>query len=544
VLVNNVTLVFLPTRAPAGEAVTAPNQQIYIDIVPIPIFVAPSRMIRLQSNAQGRIVGFPPGASAVNLDDSRDYHVVVSPTALPVPPTVAQGTTVRVSGGRLAVPPHIAIKLVQATGGAAASLACALKIGATSTNVSTTAAGWIMSNNKSAGEVMVRCDTRLLKTAAAATPAVTLAIAPTAPVRGSSATITATAPAGTAGFKVTEWKYDISHTNPATTTALTASVTRPATESPTTFDQNWQGDLCASGTVRMKFVTGAVVRASGDASVNATLTALDPVEVTLAVTVDPRTGPTWVTGLTEKPVGALVRPINSFHDTGQHEWTSGAWAVSAPRTPATGPNRGCQFLTSASVSFTSEPKINTLLSDAASAFSLAQDKAYLTSPTPVRVIPSHLYTKGAGGAITETSPGAVGAHFGITGSYMMSAHCIDQPTLLAGTRRHESEDPPPPAKSHKGNCLKALRALEPVKFAEALVKLPGGAALNFGQLFQDRLNLVAGVAATHDIVDEAQTRTDHAIRLIAGQAILGVNLNSSGALVGPAWNPTTNSELR
>ena len=536
-VVNNVRLALLPAGAPSNEAISAPSQQVYIDLTA-------GTMTRVQSNAAGTIVGVPPAPSAVSLDDSRDYHVVVSPTALPVAPTAAQGATVRVSGGRLAVPPHIAVKITRSAG-AAANLACVLKIGGVETNTSTSAAGWIMSNNRSAGEVMVRSNTALLKTAAATTPAVTLAIAPTSPVRGSSATITATPPAGTAGFKITEWKYDISHTNPATTTALTATVTRPATESPATFDQNWQGDLCASGTVRMKFGTGAVVRAAGDASINVTLTALDPVEVTLQVTVAARTGASWVSGLTEDPVGDLVSPINSFQDTGRHSWTPSAAAVSTPpQTPATGPNRGCQFLTSATVMFTSTPRINTLLSNAASAFSLAQDKAYLMSPAPVRVIPSNLYTKGAGGAITETPPGAVGAHFSITGQYMMSPHMIDQPTLLAGTRRHESEDPPPAAKSHKGNCLRARRALDPVKFAEALVKLPGGAALNFGQLFQNRIALVISAAATHDIVDEAQTEANNALRFVAGQTIIGVNSNSSGNLVAPVWNPTANQMLQ
>jgi hypothetical protein len=539
-VVNNVRLALLPAGAPANEAISAPSQQVYIDLTA-------GTMTRVQSNAAGIIVGVPPAPSAVSLDDSRDYHVMVSPTALPTAPSAASGATVRVSGGRLAVPPRIAIKITRSAGGAAASLACVLKIGGVDTNITTTAAGWIMSNNISAGEVMVRCNTALLKPAAAANPAATLAIAPNSPVtRGTNATITVTPPAGAAGFKVTEWKYDISHTNPgpaATARAATATVTRPATESAGTFDQNWQGVICASGTVKTKFVVGAVVRASGDAAVSATLQAVDPVEVTLAVNVTARTGAAWTTTLTEKPVEDLVRPINSFQDTGQHDWDLTSPPLPNATSVADGPNRGCQFLASAAATFTSTPRINKLLSDPTSTFSQAQDKARLTAPAPLRVIPRNLYTVGAGGAITETPPGSIATHFSIQSQFNFTPHMIDQPRLLAGTRRHEFEDPLPGQKSHKGNCLKALRALEPVQFAEALVKVPN-AQLNFSQLFHARLNMVANVAATHDIVDEAQTRTDHQVRFTTGQAILGVNVDSNGNLIAPVWNPTTNQMLR
>ena len=193
------------------------------------------------------------------------------------------------------------------------------------------------------------------------------------------------------------------------------------------------------------------------------------------------------------------------------------------------------------MAFTSSPEINAALGNAASAFSQAQDKAYLTSPPPVRVIPRNLYTVGAGGAITETPANSIATHFGITGNYMFFPHCIDQPRLLSGTRRHEFEDPPLLAKSRKGNCLKALRALDPVKFAEALVNLPGG-SLNLARSFQTRVTLVSSVAATHSVVDEAQTRASNTLSFTA-DTILGVNSDNSGALIGPAWNPSTNSQL-
>ncbi len=535
-LVANVQLVFLPAGAPAAEAIPARNQQVYIDLTP-------GTMTLIQSNAQGRLVGVPAAAAALRLDSARNYQVVVAPAPLSPAPAASQGATVRLSGAVLAVAPNIAIKIDRSAGGAAANLACILKIGAINANISTTAAGWIISNDSSAGEAMIRCDRFLLQTAGAATPAATLAISPAAPARGDVATITLNAPAGTAGLKATQWNYDISHTNPGAASPSTATVMRPAAEAPATFDQNWQGELCASGAARTRFVTGAIVRASGATRVNAALVARDPVEIALTVTVAPRAGAPWVSNLVEKPVGKFTRPINSFHDTGHHNWDAAVPAPPATRAPATGPNRGCNFVTGATATFTSTPEINDALTDPASTFSQAQDKAYLTSPAPVRVIPHSLYTAGAGGQITQTPANSIPNHFGITGNYFFFPHCIDQTRLLAGTRRHEFEDPLPNARSHKGNCLRALRALEPVKFAEALVGVPG-VTLNFRALFSARVHLVAGVAATHDIVDERQTRSDNAVRFVAGATILGVNVDNSGAPIGPAWNPLTNSPLR
>ncbi|MEM9224039.1 MAG: hypothetical protein AAGB11_16785 [Pseudomonadota bacterium] len=533
-IVNNVTLVFLPSGAPAGEATTAPNQQIYLDLTP-------GTMTRVQSNAQGRIVGVSPPGSQIGLDDSRTYQVVVSPSAITPPPSASQGVATRVVGGRLSVAPKIAVK-INRSAGSNANLACVLQIGGTSTNLSTTASGLLISNDPTPGEVLVRCDTLLLRTAGGTNPSVTLSTTPQTPVRGSSATIEPNVPPATKGFKVTKWEYDISHTNPGNGSAQTANVVRPGNEDASNFDRHWRGEFCASGTARMHFVAGAVVRAAGNGAVNVTLNAVDPVEVTLDVSVDARTGNSWTTTLHENPVGSISTAISHFHDVGVHEWTPGNWTASAPHRVTSGPNRGCRFLTRASTSFTSTPKINANLTNTGSAFSQAQDKAYLTSPGPVRVIPRNLYSVGAGGTITETPAGSVGAHFNISGSYTMSPHCIDQPTLLSGTRRHEFEDPAPDEKSHKGNCLKALRALEPVKYAEALVQVPS-AQLNFSQLFRDRITAVANVAATHDIVDEAQTAANHSVTLVSGQSIIDVNADSSGNLIGPVWNPTTNAQL-
>ena len=42
---------------------------------------------------------------------------------------------------------------------------------------------------------------------------------------------------------------------------------------------------------------------------------------------------------------------------------------------------------------------------------------------------------------------------------------------------------------------------------------------------------------------ETQTQTDHVLRFVAGQEILGVNFDNAGALIGPVWNPTTKRML-
>ena len=529
--INNAIVVFQPDGAALADAVPAANQHVYIDLTV-------GSMTYCKTNATGKLVG-SNGSSPVSLDDTRSYRIVVSPTALATPPgATTTGTNARVNGGKLAVIPQIAIKV---TDGASplGNLACTLGVGTTNTNVTTTRAGWIISNDQSSGAVTLSSATKLLKAAAATTPAATLAVSPSPAVRDSKVTVTITPPASAVGFKVTEWKCQLSFTNPGSSTPISATITRPATESPATFNQSWEGDAAAPSTARVKFVVGATVRASGNSSVSATLSADNPAEVTAAVAVTDRTGTSWTTTLTENSEADLVKAISTFHDLGKHEWNS-SFTAPTTKTVGSGPHKGCVYVSAASCTFVSTPKINTLLKDATSAFSLAQNTAYLTSPAPVRAIPSNLYTVGAGGAITETTPGAIANHFGLTNGGQVTAHCIDQVRLLAGTRRHESTDTG--GLSHKGNCLKAFRALEPVAFIEAMVKVPGG-TVDFTTAFRNRVTQVANAGPTHDIIDEAQTRADGVLRFVAGQEILGVNMDNSNALIGPVWNPTTKRML-
>lgn len=534
-IINNVRLVFQPAGAPTSEAVPAANQHVYLDL-------QPGTMAHVRSNAQGTIVGAAPGAS-VSLDDTRSYHIVVSPNALAPEPSSTQGTIVWVTGGRITVVPHIAIHV---TGTAGSNLACVLTVGTSSRNVTTSAGGWIISNDFSAGAVTLRtsattpASTKLLKLATAPDPQPAFVLTPAQPIRGSSATIEVRPPAGSVGPKVTEWQYEISHTNPGSHAALNATVTRPADESPT---QSWQGVLCAAGTLRITFIVGVTVRDTGNAAVAVAVLARDPLQVAHPIPVAARTGASWESHLVQNPMGSFTRPINQGGDVGSHTWLANDWSWQASPLIPVGPNKGCVYLTALSLTFTSTPRINTHLSNTTSAFSQAQDKAYLVRPTPVRVIPRNLYTVGAGGVITLTNLTAFSAHFDIRPGvqYEASPHCIDQPRLLAGTRRHESEATD--GRSHKGNCLKALRALEPVKFAEALVQLPG-AQVDFQNLIQGRVDLVRGeeVWNTHQVIDEARTRTDQQVRY-TGQTILDCNAADAGQLIGPVWNPVTNSRL-
>src|SRR5262249_12791150 len=146
--------------------------------------------------------------------------------------------------------------------------------------------------------------------------------------------------------------------------ASKATVTRPANEDLPNFNRSWSGEFCASGTLRFKYVVGAVVRPSGGAAIATTVIADDPVESTFGVDVANRSGSEWTAGLKELPEGKLVKPISQFEDTGEHGWnievTESLQATDAIKT---GPNRGCKYLRSAKLTFVSSPRINAILLD-------------------------------------------------------------------------------------------------------------------------------------------------------------------------------------
>lgn len=530
--VQNVRLQF---QLDDSETIPAINQHIYID-------VTPGSMTPLRSNTQGIIVA--AGGQAVTLDDSRDYRIVTSANA--ITPVTAQAATVRVRNQTINVPPHIRIRITNNVGLAQSGMHCILTVGSQSSNLTTSARGWIWSNDRSAGAVTLnhrpaqRGETKLLKTSGAANPQTSLTVTPSQLPRGTQATISITAPAGAVGLRLVEWKYAISHENPGLGRA-SATVTRPDNENPNTFDDRWAGEICASGTLTAKFAVGVRVRATGAAAVSATVIAAEPAQATVGVTVAGRTGPSWESTLTENAEQALNRAINSYADMGEHEWNSASANLSTSPTINSGPNKGCQYVSSVQSSFTSTPRINPALSNSADTFSQAQGKAYLWEPAPVRVIPTNLYTVvGPEGAIRITNESAFRAWAGAAPQYRFSSECISAAALLAGTRRHEFNHPA--GRSHKENCLKARRALDPAKFAEQLVKVPGG-QLNFQQKFGERRQRVIDAAATHNIVDEPQTRNNHELRFVSGQTIPDVNADANGSRIAPAWNPSTNNYL-
>lgn len=527
--INNVIVFFQPDGASVADAVPAVNQHVYIDLTA-------GTMTYCKTDATGKLVA-SKGPSPVSLDDSRSYRVVVSPKALPSSPVSTAGTAAKVSGGKLVVVPLIAIKVVD---GATpqANLVCTLGVGATNTNVKTTSTGWIISNDQSAGAVTLSCATKTLKAGNAATPKATLAVSPSPAVRDTNVTVTITPPSGVVGFKVAEWKCQLSFRNPGDSSHISAMITRPANESPATFNQKWEGTACAPSTARVKFVVGATVRASGNTAVAATLSAVEPDEVTAPVAVIDRTGTAWQTKLTQNKEADLVQAIHTFHDLGQHEWTFNLVTPST-KIVKSGPHRGCEFVSKVSCAFVSSPRINKQLKDATSAFSKAQNAAYMIDPAPARLVPRNLYTVGAGGDITETSPGAIATHFGLSDAPDTTGHCIDQTRLLAFTRRHESTAAD--GRSHKENCLKALRALEPVVFIEAMVQVPG-ASVDFTTPFRERVHEVADARETHEVVDEAKTQEDGVLRF-TGKQILEVDVDDTGALAGPVWDPVNKKVL-
>ncbi len=549
--VPNVKLHLSPGGA-ATDSIPAPNQHLYIDLDP----KAPGVLQHVKSDGTGTIVTDPVSAvgavasptpkvttSAVALDDSRTYNVVVSPSPLGSIPSV--GVSAKVVAGKLIVPAHIAVLVTSDGTKPLAGFSCELTIGTTTTTPKTTAGGWILSADRTAGAVTLTVKDKLASLSGGTAPKVTLAVTPAKLARGDKAKIAISSPTGATGFKVKEWKFEISHQNPGSSAAATASVVRPATESPTTFSVSWEGILCAAGTVKVKFAVGVTLRASGDKAVSETVIVKDSADGSLAISVDARAGASWESTLVEKPEQSLARAIATFHDTGEHKWDPGALKVETTAITE-GPNRGCTFVKAASITFTSTPFINSLVSDPASAFSLAQDKAYLTSPKPVRVIPPAQYTVGSGGKITikdndKFAEWILGRPLkpGESWSAQTSGHCIDQAKLLSGTRRHEYKDAD---KSHKQNCLKARRALDPIKFGESLVQLPG-ATIKFTDTLQARANAIINAAPTHDVVDESATRAANALKFKAGLKILGVNLDDTGNVIGPVWNPTRQAEL-
>jgi hypothetical protein len=201
--------------------------------------------------------------------------------------------------------------------------------------------------------------------------------------RGDNARVNITVPASTVNLHVADWRYAISHTNP-NGAAITATIIRPATEAAATVDQFWEGVLCASGTVTARFVTGVTLRTSGATAIAVTLVAMDPETATLSVTVGARS---WTTTLTQNPEGSFTRAIATFHDTGQHNWTSTAHSAT-DSTIASGPNRGCRFVASRTgVAFTSDPKINSNVMNLTSAFQSAQGSVRVLAPPNVGIPP-------------------------------------------------------------------------------------------------------------------------------------------------------------
>src|SRR5580704_9154433 len=115
---NRVNVVFQPAGGTAADAIPAANQQVFIDLTA-------GTMSPARTNATGLLVAGPGAGTAVPLDDARDYSVVVLPSASGTPPAASAGTRLRVSGGRLAVPPKIAIR-VTSSGAPVSALACSL----------------------------------------------------------------------------------------------------------------------------------------------------------------------------------------------------------------------------------------------------------------------------------------------------------------------------------------------------------------------------------------------------------------------------------
>lgn len=528
-----VTVVFQPAGGAATDAVPAASQQVFLDI-------APGKMTAARTNAAGLLVtGTGPG-KPVPMDDSRTYSVVVLPRAPAVPPTSASGATLRVSGGTLTVTPHISIHL---TGTGFGALACTLTIGTASSSVTSSRSGFIWSNDHTVGAVTLKSDTRMLLASGSTAPAVSIT-GPTGNItRGDTKRFTVTAPAGVTGVHVTRWRYVLSHRNPGATAALTATIDRPATEDAANADSFWEGVMCASGNLSINFVAPATVRIAGGTSVAARVSVSNPAITSLDVTVVPRG---WTTPLTENTETTFTRGIGVFQDLGEHLWSPANKQVPVNPAPVSrGPNNNCRFVASITgLGLISSPRVNADLLNASSTFATAQGTARLLAPPALRgrVIPRQFYSTNAAGVVTITKSAALLAHLGLTsgnGVSLLPKECISTSDLLQHVREHEHTHPS--HLSHKSNCKKALRALEPAVFIEAFVDAPGG-TINFDDAFGNRFQEVLNAGANHKIVDETATKTAGALRFVSGQSIPDVNLDSGGNS-RPVWNPASNSPL-
>jgi hypothetical protein len=400
-----------------------------------------------------------------------------------------------------------------------------------------------MSNDRTVGAVTLKSDTKMLLASGSTAPAVSITRPAGNITRGDTKRFTVTAPAGVTGAHVTRWRYVLSHTNPGSAAALTATIDRPATEDAANADSFWEGAMCASGNLSINFVAPATVRIAGDTSVAATVSVSDPAITTLDVTVAPRG---WTTPLTENTETTFTRAIGNFHDLGEHLWSpANAGVPITVGTISRGPNSNCRFVASITgLGLVSSPKINADLSNASSTFGTAQGTARLLTPPGLRgqIIPKRFYSTNAAGVINLTNSAGLLAHLGLTSSSgvtLLPKECISAADLLQRAREHEHTHPS--GLSHKSNCKKALRALEPAVFIEAFVDAPGG-AINFDNAFGDRFQKVLNAAATHNIVDETATKTAGALRFVSGQSIPNVNLDSGGNS-RPVWNPASNSPL-
>jgi hypothetical protein len=488
-------LLFRPGSVDA-EAVPAAGQAVYLDLTP-------GTMTELATDSNGKLIP-KAGGKPVDLDESRTYKIVVTPTRLPLPPPASQGDSVQVKSGKILVAPRIAIKLTMGGKTPVTSLDCVLKVGPKAVNLRSDGAGWVISNDPTPGAVTIGSASKTLKAMSASplSPSLKVDADEDGPglgydteagglKRGDTVTFRAVQPPGTVEFKVTEWAYDISHTNPGNSIASTATVNRPAREDPSTFDSGWTGVVCAAGKVRFKWVVGALVRPQGAAAVSTTVLVVDPQEMGASVGVADRGGSDWVSGLTQNAEGSIRKEIHEFEDTGVHAWDTTKDTKLTPAGPLDkGPNRGCKYVQSAAVTFVSSPKINADLLDTNSAFCKAQTN-------------------------------------------------IDPAKLLAGTRRHEYRDPDA---SHKANCLKARRALEPVGFIEAEVKMPG-LKDDLAALFKERIQAVIDAGSTHKVVDEAKTKTSGSLTFKANQEILGVNVDDNGNRLGNVFDPKRNANI-
>lgn len=315
-------------------------------------------------------------------------------------------------------------------------------------------------------------------------------------------------------------------------------VIRPLTEQQKGWDR-WYGIMVTSGRVSVKWAVYDFKEA-----------VMKTLELKLDVKVVPREEDEWKSKVTLLPDGSIAQQPHKFSDLGIHD---GRFTYTRP-TPITiseGPNSGFRFIGSPpTINFSSKGSINAHLLNSGSNFSKAQDKGvYLTKPPPIRIVDPNLYdlNDDLEAQIKADKDDEFHKKYGIRTDedYFLEIRRILHADLLTFTRRHEYAGDGNSNHSHRSNFQKAVRALDPKRYAESLVSKPKSTD-DLAQMIKKRADITVSdeVLKDHYVIDEAATKKDETVRYVSGEEIFDLNKDDKGKFAGNVWDPSTEKSFQ